>query len=237
MIGIWTEKSRRTRGFRRVLAAVAAAMACAGASARDDQTWINFSLDYAICNGWGVHFDQELEFGNSQMLDEESVLLATYEFCPAFSVAFGHKILRERSDSRGPLLTEHRPTFDLCFAAPEFWTLKFDFRSRFEYRDLKRTQPYMRYRERFRLRTSWSATDFKFSPFASMEFLFSDKPGVNDSDLLNSTRSQVGVSFHPVPSNPALEFGLYFMVLHSIDNGASDWDPMNIYGFDVSYSF
>ena len=206
------------------------------AFARNDQEWFNASVDYNVYGNWVLHFDQEVELDNSKLVNEESYLLAGYEFCPSFTLAAGHRITRTRGDA-AHLLTEQRPTLEMRFAAPEFWTLRFDLRSRFEYRDKKRAQPYMRYRERFRIRTSWSVTDFKISPFASMEFFFSDKPGVRDSDLLDATRSQVGLSFRPVPSNENLSCLLFFMVLHGIGNGAQDWSPTNIFGFSVAYAF
>lgn len=207
------------------------------ALARDDQAWLNAGVDYTISGGLYLHFDQEVEFDNSKLMDEESVLLAGYSFCPYFALALGHRIVRERGGDAGHLLTEHRPTLELRLAAPEFWTLRFDLRSRFEFRDKKHTQPYIRYRERLRLRTSWNITEFRFSPYASEELFFSDKAGTSDSDLLDSTRSQIGISFRPVPQNDSLSCSLYFMVLHEIDDGASDWAPLNIFGFDVAYSF
>lgn len=205
------------------------------AFARTDQEWFNASVDYKVYGDFLLHFDQEVEFDNSKFVDEESYLLAGYEFCPYFTLAFGHRIVRERGDVK--LLTEQRPTLEVRLAAPEFWTLRFDFRSRFECRDKKHVRPYMRYRERFRLRTSWSVTDFGISPYASVELFFSDKPGVCNSDMFDATRSQVGLSFHPVPSNDVLTCNFYFMVLHSIDDGARDWAPINIFGFDVAYAF
>ena len=133
--------------------------------------------------------------------------------------------------------TEDEDTFLTRLAAPEFWTLRFDLRSRFECRDKSHAQAYMRYRERFRVRTSWSVTDFRISPFASEEVFLSDKAGVRDSDLLDATRSQVGVSFRPVPQDEHLSATLFFMVLHGIRNGAQDWVPINIFGFEVAYAF
>ena len=206
-----------------------------GVFARDDQEWFNAAVDYKVYGDFLVHFDQEVEFDNAKLVNEESYLLAGYEFCPYFTLAFGYRIVCERSDEK--FLAEQRPTLELRLAAPEFWTLRFDLRSRFEYRDKKYSQPYMRYRERFRVRTSWSATDFKFTPYASEELFFSDKPGTRDSDLLDATRSQIGISFRPVPQNANLSCALYFMVLHSIGNGAQDWSPINIFGFDVAYTF
>ena len=202
---------------------------------RNDQEWFNAGVDHKIYGDWLLHFDQEVEFDNSKLVNEESYLLAGYEFCPYFMLGAGHRITRERRGAH--LVTEQRPTLELRLAAPEFWTLRFDLRSRFECRDKSHAQAYMRYRERFRVRTSWSVTDFKISPFASEEVFLSDKADARDSDLLDATRSQVGVSFRPIPQNENLSAAFFFMVLHGISNGAQDWAPINIFGFDVAYSF
>jgi hypothetical protein len=223
--------------LRRLSTALLTAFLAVGAFARNDQTWYNASADYNIHGGFFLHFGQEVDMCHSKLMDEESLLLAGYKFCPYFTLALGHRIVRERDDETDRLFTEHRPTLELRLAAPEFWMLRLDLRSRFEYRDKKHAQPYMRYRERFRLRTSWSATDFKISPYVSEEIFFSDKPGTSNSELLDALRSQVGLTFRPVPQNANLSCALYFMVLHEIDDGARDWTPLNIYGFNVAYSF
>ena len=221
------------KAYFKVAASIALFAACA--SARDDQEWFNAGVDYKFYENCLLHFDQEVELDNSKLVNEESYLLAGYEFCPYFMLGAGHRITRERRGAH--LVTEQRPTLEMRLAAPEFWTLRFDLRSRFEWRDKSHAQAYMRYRERFRVRTSWSVTDFRISPFASEEVFLSDKAGVRDSDLLDATRSQVGVSFRPVPQNEHLSASLFFMVLHGIRNGAQDWAPINIFGFEVAYAF
>ena len=205
------------KAYFKVAAFIVLFAACA--SARDDQEWFNAGVDYKFYENCLLHFDQEVELDNSKLVNEESYLLAGYEFCPYFMLGAGHRITRERRGVH--LVTEQRPTLEMRFAAPEFWTLRFDLRSRFECRDKSHAQAYMRYRERFRVRTSWSVTD----------------SGVRDSDLLDATRSQVGVSFRPVPQNEHLSATLFFMVLHGIHNGAQDWAPINIFGFEVAYAF
>ncbi len=221
------------KAYFKVAAFIVLFAACA--SARDDQEWFNAGVDYKFYENCLLHFDQEVEFDNSKLVNEESYLLAGYEFCPYFMLGAGHRITRERRGVH--LVTEQRPTLEMRLAAPEFWTLRFDLRSRFEWRDKSHAQAYMRYRERFRVRTSWSVTDFRISPFASEEVFLSDKAGVRDSDLLDATRSQVGVSFRPVPQDEHLSATLFFMVLHGIRNGAQDWAPINIFGFEVAYAF
>lgn len=220
---------------RIALAFMLAAAACA--HARDDQLWLNYAVEASPWeNGVMLHFDQEVEFDNSKLMDEETYMSVGYMFCDYVSVHAGHRIVRERGAS-GHLVTEQRPTADLCLYAPEFWTLKFSHRSRFEYRDKSHARANMRYRERFQLATSWSVTDYAMSPFTSVELFFSDKAGVSSSDLFDCMRSQVGFSFVPWPSEPRLKCAMYFMAFHSVSDGARDWYPMNVYGFDVWYDF
>ena len=214
---------------------VVAAMSCVWA--RNDQEWFNMAVDFEPYKDVTFHFDQEIEYDDTRLANEETVALLGYRFCPYFAFAAGHRTVREREASSRDFRTEHRPTLDLYFSAPEFWTLKFDFRSRNEYRDKTHIQPNVRFRERFRLRTSWSVTDFSFSPYASEEVFFTAKAGIKDSDLLDLIRSQVGISFHPVPCHKNIGCNLYFMVQHNIDDGAREWRPLNIFGFEVGYHF
>ena len=207
------------------------------AVARDDQFWFNFAVNAEPWkNGLLVHFDQEIEFDNSKLADEETYMSVGYRLCPYASVYVGHRIVRERG-AESHLLTEQRPTVDVYLSAPEFWTIKLSHRSRFEYRDKKGVQPYMRYRERFQIGTSWSLSDLKFSPYANTELFFSDKAGGHTSELFDCTRTQVGFSFHPAPSVPELSCTVFFMAFHYVSNGARDWRPLNIYGLSFDYSF
>ena len=212
-------------------------LAATAASARDDLFWFNLAVNAEPWkNGALLHFDQEVEFDNSKLTDEETYMSVGYRLCPYASVYAGHRIVRDRY-STVKLLTEHRPTIDVYLSAPEFWTIKLSHRSRFEYRDKKDCQPYMRYRERFQIGTSWSFSALKFSPYANIELFFSDKPGGHSSEALDCTRSQVGFSFLPAPSVPELSCTMYFMAFHYVSNGARDWRPLNIYGLSLCYNF
>lgn len=217
--------------------AVAGALTLA-ASADDNQAWLKFSAECSpFENGLYLSVEERLKFDSIRFLDEETLMLVGYRFSPYFKAAIGHRIVRERNPDERHLLSAQRQTTDLCFTAPEFWTLKIDFRSRFELCDKHNAQAYMRYRERLRLRTSWSATDFRISPYVSNEVFLSDKPKSGDSDLFNRNRAEIGLSFRPIPSMDSLSCNLYFMVQHDKDASTSSWRATNVYGFDVAFSF
>ena len=95
----------------------------------------------------------------------------------------------------------------------------------------------MRYRERLRLRTSWSVTEFKISPYISEEMFFSDKTDTDKSDLFDRSRAQIGLSFRPVPSLKDLSCNLYYMVQHDMTNHSSTWTPTNVYGLECTWKF
>ncbi len=224
------------RRFRGILVILAAAW-CSVAGARQDEVRLTTDFEGKLWRGFGVKGEQLEQFDNSRFILSETLLMAGWTFNPHVSVWAGYRLVRERPSRHAPLATEHRPTFDLCLAAPEFWTLKFDVRSRVEVRDKKGAQPYLRFRERFRLRTSWSVTDFKISPYVSTELFFSDKPKLDDADLFDRNRSQLGLTFLPVPSVKELSCTLYFMVQHDMADNSSTWDPTNVYGLTLSYKF
>lgn len=218
-----------------------AVLAMGGAAMAESQMWLKQTIEGAPVKdgewkGLQVKVEQEEKFGHDRIMDSETLLLVGWKINPYLSAFAGDRWVYERSGGKGKMRAEQRPTFDLCLAVPEFWTLKFDFRSRFEYRDKHASSAYMRYRERLRLRTSWSVTDFKISPYASEELFFSDKPNTDTSDLYDRNRAQVGLSFKPVPSVSGLSMNLYYMAQHDWkkDHG---WRPTNVYGLELTYKF
>jgi hypothetical protein len=146
------------------------------------------------------------------------------------------RLVFERNDI-GRFDHEFRPTFDAIFSSPEFWTMKLDLRTRFEMRKKERTSPYLRQRSRLRLRTSWSVTDFKISPFAFEEAFFSFKQNDETRNCFDRLRSAIGVSFKPIPSVDDLQCLLFYMVQHGVDNHTSEWDPTSFIGVEMRYSF
>ena len=231
---------------KRITKIVAAAIAATGlgfsAVAANNQVWLKETLEGAPFKegewtGLQVKVEQEEKYNEHRFIDSETLVQLGWKMNPYLSVYLGDRWVYERSGGNGKLRAEQRPTFDLYLAAPEFWTLKFDFRSRFEYRDKHGSSAYMRYRERLRLRTSWSVTDFKFSPYVSEEAFFSDKPNTDKADLFDRSRAQLGVSFKPIPSLKELSCNLYYMVQHDMTNHSSTWTPTNVYGLELSYKF
>ena len=157
------------------------------------------------------------------------------EACPYFAIRLGDRFVYERSRGRGDLVPEHRPTLDVVLTTPEFLTLKLDSRTRFEYRMIDGRDDHMRYRERLRLKTEWSVTRWKISPFVSEELFFSDRQGGSAANAFVRNRAQIGFSFVPFPSLPALVCNTYYMVQH--DWAESGWKPINVYGFECAYKF
>ena len=208
--------------------------------AANNQVWLKQSAEVSVVDLWKggrltVFVEQEEKFGDRGFIDSESLAMLELVLCRFVTLRLGDRFVYERSRGRGALVPEHRPTFDVDLTTPELLTLKLDFRTRFEWRMIEGETAYMRYRERVRLRTGWNVTRWRFSPFVSEEFFFSDKPDYDASDAFDRNRAQVGFSFLPVPSMPELVCRPYFMVQHDFD--PSGWDPINVYGLELSCSF
>lgn len=213
----------------------------AGAAMAESQIWLKQSLEgkFTKEGDWAplrFKVEQEEKFDNHHFIDSETLVMLGWKLNPYISVYLGDRWVYERSGGKGQLKPEQRPTLDLTISAPEFATLKLDFRSRFEYRDKHGSTAYMRYRERIRLRTSWSVTDFKISPYLSDEFFFSDKPKAEDRDLFDRNRAQIGFSCRPIPSIKGLSGNVYYMAQHDWKD-KHGWRPTNVFGFEVGYSF
>ena len=193
-----------------------------------------------VCAPWDdgrIVFDaeQEEKFGKRGFIDSETLAMIKLEACPYFAIRLGDRFVYERSRGRGDLVPEHRPTLDVVLTTPEFLTLKLDSRTRFEYRMIDGKDDHMRYRERLRLKTEWSVTRWKISPFVSEELFFSDRQGGSAANAFVRNRAQIGFSFVPFPSLPALVCNTYYMVQH--DWAESGWKPINVYGFECVYKF
>ena len=224
---------------RLLFAFIGANLPLAGSSA-NNQVWLKQSAEVPIVDLWegarlAVFAEQQGKFGERGFIDSESLAMLELELCRFATLRLGDRFVYERSRGRGALVPEHRPTFDVDLTTPEFLTLRLDFRTRFEWRMIEGESAYMRYRERVRLRTAWSVTQWKISPFVSEEFFFSDKSDYDASDVFDRSRAQVGFSFLPVPTLPELVCRPYFMVQHDFDS--SGWEPINVYGLELSYRF
>ena len=211
-----------------------------GALAADHQAWLKQSIDAPLVTLWdggrlSFGAEQEEKFGRRGFIDSETLAMIELEACPYFAISLGDRFVYERSRGRGDLVPEHRPTLDVVLTTPEFLTLKLDSRTRFEFRMIDGKDDYVRYRERLRLRTGWSVTQWKISPFLSEEVFFSAKPDVSAADAFDRNRAQVGFSFVPFPSHPAFVCSPYYMVQHDWDE--SGWEPINVYGLEFAYKF
>ena len=144
-----------------------------------------------IRKDFGFTFEQEVKIDERQLYNEESLFLLNWNACSWLKLAAGYRLVFERNDE-GRFDHEHRPTFDAIFSSPELWTMRLDLRTRFEMRKKERTSPYLRQRSRLRLRTSWSVTDFRISPFAFEEAFFSFKQ--NDETRIASSIISAGIS-------------------------------------------
>ncbi len=231
----------------KIISIIAAGALAITAGADNSQKWLKFELSGPLAGNkeenpilanliWKI--EEQLKFSDSTLNAEETLVMLTHKFSPYFSVGAGYRLARETKDGTS-YKNENRPTFDLNFTIPEFASLKFDLRSRFEIRDKHNSDTYMRYRERLRLRTNWSITDFKLSPYASCELFFEDKPkdGWDTSDWFNRMRTEVGISCRPIPSIKNLTSSLYFMVQHDREDSDAAWENMNVYGLNLAYKF
>ncbi|MBR4354849.1 MAG: DUF2490 domain-containing protein [Kiritimatiellae bacterium] len=205
------------------------------ARAADHQAWIRFSADAKVFGDFTLRVDEELRYGHGALVVEELTMSGSYRLASWLSASVGHCIARDRKGGHGPLQTVQRPLVDFTFYAPAFARLKPDFRTRFELCDHHGEKPFMRYRERLRLRTDWSVTDFKISPYCYEEVFLVDRPG--RENVFDQNRFQAGVSLKPLPSVPALSCNLYYMLQHSLSPRGSQWRATHIYGLELAYSF
>ena len=216
--------------------ALLSAIVIASSFVSSANVWIKGVAEGGAWDDVGFTFEQEVKIDERQLYNEESLLLLNWKANSWLKLAAGYRFVFERND-KGRFDHESRPTFDAIFSSPELWSMRLDLRTRFEIRKKERTSPYLRQRSRLRLRTSWSVTDHKISPFAFEEAFFSFKQNDETRNCFDRLRSAVGISFYPFPKNDDFQCLLFYMAQHGVDNHAGEWDPTSFIGIEMRYSF
>ena len=212
------------------------ALAIAVSATASANVWVKAVAEGDLWKHTGFTFEQEVKIDERQIYNEESLFLLNWKVDSHLKFAAGCRMVFERNDD-GKFDHEFRPTFDATFSAPELWTMRLDLRTRFEMRKKERSSPYLRQRSRLRLRTSWSFSDFRISPFAFEEAFFSFKQNDETRDCFDRLRSAAGISFNPLPAVDDLQCLLFYMVQHGVEEHASEWDPTSFIGIEMRYSF
>ncbi len=229
--------NRNVRIGVRGLLLVGLLMASLGARASGgSQVWLTQTLKGTFWAGATVQVEEEMMFDHG-LLEEDTLFLVGYQFCPWVHLAAGHRLVRARHTLSDHMRTEQRPTVDLTLISPELLTLQLVFRSRFEWRDRDHHSGYMRYRERLRLKTSWNVTEFQISPYVSCEVFFEDKPHQESRKDLDQVRTDIGLSFHPIPSLKDLTCNIYYRQKQDKAPTHHEWRATHVWGLHLLYSF
>lgn len=221
------------------------AFATLSAIAGHNQFWEQGFLKYtpvkdreSLWNPFFLHLSEDYRFDEERLYYFEHIFMGNYRLCPWLNLAAGYVYARNRPAHVNPFKTENRYQIDATLFAPEFASLKFQCRLRMEFRNIKGTAMYNRYRVRPRLQPTWSFTDFKISPFLDNEFFFSNKHEYDKRDMFDQDRLQVGVTFKPMPeSMPGLSGSLFYQLLYDIRNHGHDHRPWNCFCVSMTYSF
>lgn len=227
--------------WRHMYVAFAAAIyAASSAQAANWQAWLTQSVEVPISahEKWGklsASVAQDERLGGDGFAHFKTLTLMKWRVLNWAELAVGDAFICERPTNGNRFSTEQRPNLDITLSAPTFWMLRADWRSRFELRMPQDESAYLRYRARFRLRTTWSWSDFKLSPYASDELFFTDGAHTPSGGLLSRNRAQAGISFRLIPSVENLTCKLYYQLQH--DQTADAWRPTQMAGLEIAYAF
>lgn len=102
------------------------------AVAANNQVWLQQTVEGSLFKEgeWkALQFkvEQEEKFDENRFVDSETLVMLGWRMNSLLGVYLGDRWVYERSNGKGKLNPEQRPTLDVCLNAPEFWTLKFDF--------------------------------------------------------------------------------------------------------------
>ncbi|MBO7166597.1 MAG: DUF2490 domain-containing protein [Kiritimatiellae bacterium] len=212
-----------------------ALMATSSVASDDIQYWANFQFEKKLMERLKLKGEESLWYDDDRFFLTETIFLLEAEVFDWLSIAAGDRFCDERELEDGKMRWsyEHRPTAELIFKY-EYEGFRFDWRCRFGYRDKEDTRKnYIRYRERFRVRTPWEWTEWKISPFASWEMYIEDKPGLGTGEMFNKSRSILGFTMEPYEN---VQVSLFYAVEHHRDEDTG-WYPIHTPGIDIKYTF
>ncbi len=179
-----------------------------------------------------ISLNGEYEFwrGNDRPRKWNTLLSVSFKLTPWLSIAPGYRYERELKNQKWQ--HENRALLDLVFSH-KFGDWRLDDRLRFELRDKSELpRPYMRYRNRIRVRTPWEWTDYRINPYASWELFLDDRPGSKTKDLWNRNRFEFGVT---MKLTDCMSCGVFYMFKTKKTDGK--WRPGHIPGIEISFSF
>jgi hypothetical protein len=225
----------KSNKLRAILASLAFLPFFSCAAGDDLLYWVDFLAEFRLHKKVKLKADQGLWYTDDRLYMEETTLMLELSVFSWLSIAAGDRVVDRKYDEsdKWRWKYEHRPMLDVILKQ-ELWGFRFDWRNRLEYRDKEATRRnYLRYRGRLRARTPWEWTDWRISPYASIEAFVEDKPGLGKNEMFNRSRLLFGMSMRPAKHTT---LSLFYM-LQQERSGDSGWHPFHVPGMELKFEF
>ncbi len=219
-----------TKYLKHIVIVVACAIAYHACAHDEMNELAKVKAKYKVYEWMSLNGEYEFWRGNDRPRKWNTLLNVQFKITDWFSIAPGYRYEREVKNKKWQ--HENRALVDLLFAY-KLGDWRFDDRLRFELRDKSELQhPYMRYRNRIRVKTPWQWTEYKINPYASWELFLDDRPGSKTKDLWNRNRFEFGVT---MKLSEHISCGVFYMF--KVKKSDGEWRPSHIPGIEMSFSF
>ncbi len=177
----------------------------------------------------GFAFEEEF-WGRNKISGNDTWFITSFAALPWFTIEPFYCYGTDQQDHH--LYRENRYGANFVFSQKvKEWS--FQYRSRWSLRDKEiEDHPYIRTRNRIRVRPPWSWTEYGISPYMQYESYFEDKQHMHGNDRFNAHRTAVGISAN-------LTENIYFALfaLRHWSRQGDEWQQKNLFGSCVYFTY
>lgn len=193
----------------------------------DFQVWNTDTEEFKISKNLKVGLEEEFRFGDNanEFYYHHYDAGLFYELNKSFSFGSGFRYVIQKS--RGIWRIEDEPYLSATYFS-QILGLKFDTRSRLEYRHFDYQADAWRYRNKFTVKLPWKFTRLQIQPYVSDEVFIS----FGDINQFGQNRAYAGLGMN---LNNNLKAEIYY--LRDTVKGQDTWVNSNVFGTKLKMAF
>jgi len=192
----------------------------------DFQIWHTEAQETAINKNLKVTLEEEFRFGDNSNEFYYHHYDGGLVYALNKNLDIGLNFRRVYEKVRGKLRIENRPHINIT-PKWEMFGLKFEDRSRFQYRNFDYQEEYWQYRNKLTLKSPWKFTKMEIQPYLADEVFVV----LNDGEL-NRNRYYAGFG---IKLTKNIKAEVYYLLQRS--KGSGKWSNTNVFGTKIKMAF
>jgi len=194
----------------------------------DNQYWNTESASWKLGDNWKASIEEEFRFGDnsSNFYYQHSDLGIVWSgLAEWINLGLNYRHIFEEKNSKWRV--ENRPHLNATVKWKLF-DIDFSNRGRLEIRNREKAEDFLRYRNKFTIKSPFKLTKFKIQPYVADEIFYDF-----DQETLNKNRFYAGIVFKIFDNLK----GDVFYLLERSENSSNKWYDYNVLGTKLKFVF